>query len=418
MNKNAEEPGIDRAHAGRATSLRIAYLAPTALLDSASGAAQSLSTMLAALVRSGQQCFSLSATCFDSPHGEGLMDHLASHGLQPRGRVPGGGMVVWQGQKQGVRHSMMYVHSQKRMEMTAREEMHFRDLAEDWLARVQPDVVIVCGGLPLDLELQRMARRAGAIIAFYLANPRYRRISSFESVDLVLANSGGTANLYQRRLGLASVNIGLFVDPQPLLVAPRSRDFVSFVNPMPEKGVTLFLKLVQRARSDCPTMRFLVVESRARIATALERMGLPQSTLKQVTLLPCQSDLREVYRQTRILLMPSFWFEAAGRLLIEATANGIPVIATNRGGIPETLAGGGVLLDIPEACTRDHWHVPSDDELAPWWNALMKLWQDPVALQRQEGLALESARRHSLEAKTQALLGLFRKTLTNKKSIS
>lgn len=398
--------------------LRIAYLAPTALLDSASGAAQSLSTMLAALVRSGQQCFALSATCFDSPHGEALMDQLARHGLEPKGRVPGGGMVVWQGETQGVRQSMMYVHSQKRMEMTAREEMHFRDLAEDWLARIKPDIVIVCGGLPLDLELQRMARRAGAVVAFYLANPRYRRISSFESVDLVLANSGGTANLYQQRLGLASVNIGLFVDPQPLLVAPRSRDFVAFVNPMPEKGVTLFLKLVQRARSECPTMRFLVVESRARIAVAMERMGLPQSTLKQVTLLPCQSDLREVYRQTRILLMPSFWFEAAGRLLIEATANGIPVIATNRGGIPETLAGGGVLLDIPEACTRDHWHVPSDDELAPWWNALMKLWQDPVALQRQEGLALESARRHSLEAKTQALLGLFRKTLTNKKSIS
>jgi glycosyltransferase involved in cell wall biosynthesis len=54
--------------------------------------------------------------------------------------------------------------------------------------------------------------------------------------------------------------------------------------------------------------------------------------------------MKSVYRDTRILLMPSQVEEAAGRVITEAQMNGIPVIASNLGGIPETIGDGGVLL--------------------------------------------------------------------------
>jgi hypothetical protein len=37
---------------------------------------------------------------------------------------------------------------------------------------------------------------------------------------------------------------------------------------------------------------------------------------------------------------PSFWEEAFGRSIVEAQLNGIPVVASRRGGIPEALNGG------------------------------------------------------------------------------
>lgn len=387
--------------------LRVGYLAPSALLDSASGAAQSLSTMLAALGRAGVHCQALSGCCFDSVHGDDLSNFLAGRGLVARGRLKGSNLLVWQGQAQGIDQVMLQVLAQRRAAMTATEEMTFRDLAADWLRRVRPDVVVTCGGLLLDLELRRMARRAGAVVAFYLANPQYQRTETFQDVDLVLTNSSSTAQLYDKRLALKSVNIGLFVDPEPLRVAQRTPAYVTFINPQAEKGVTLFLKLVERAARDCPDMRFLVVESRAKLATAMARLKLHPSLLDRVTVLPRQDDMREVYRQTRVLLMPSFWFEAAGRVLIEATANAIPVLATNRGGIPETLAGGGVLLEVPERCTTDHWQVPNDAEVEPWWLALQALWRDPQHYQLHCDRALEAATRHSLQAKAGRVLRLL-----------
>jgi glycosyltransferase involved in cell wall biosynthesis len=214
---------------------------------------------------------------------------------------------------------------------------------------------------------------------------------------------------------LRSVNIGLFVEPEPVRVAQRSADRVTFINPQPEKGVTLFLKLLERAARVCPEMRFLVVESRAKLAPALKKLGLPEQLLERVTLLPRQQNLREVYRQTRILLMPSFWFEAAGRVLIEANANGIPVIATHRGGIPETLAGAGVLLDIPQAAHSNHWHVPSEQELDPWWAALLALWSDPQHYRQHSERALQAAATHSLPLKTERVLRLLHQAVTQRR---
>ena len=54
-----------------------------------------------------------------------------------------------------------------------------------------------------------------------------------------------------------------------------------------------------------------------------------------------------VYANTRLLLMTSLWLESFGLVAAEAMLNGIPVLASNRGALPETLGGAGFLFDIP-----------------------------------------------------------------------
>lgn len=393
--------------------LRVAYLSPSALLDPASGASQSVQTMLQALAAKGVECHVLTASCFDAPFGDQLPTFLGAQGLKP-GKIKKSGPLLWRGIISGLRLHMMHVQSQRRLAMTSLEEMNFLDLARDWLKQVKPDVVITFGGLLLDVELMRQAQTQGAAVAFYLANGNYHKPQTFETVDLVLTNSDSTAALYKKRMNLAAYNVGLFVDGEAAKVAAAERKYVTFINPQAEKGVTLFLKLLERAQQDCPDMQFMVVESRSQLLPAIKKLGLPETLLDNVVRVPRQKNLKGVYAQTRILLMPSFWFEAAGRVLIEATANGIPVIAANRGGIPETLAGGGVVLDIPEACIKDHWQVPDPQAVQAWWEQLKQHWMDPVIYEKACVTALNAAQSHALDAKATRLLKLLHAALARR----
>lgn len=68
------------------------------------------------------------------------------------------------------------------------------------------------------------------------------------------------------------------------------------------------------------------------------------------------SNLKEVYSSFDILIIPSLWNESAGRVVIEAYSYGLPVIASNRGGIPEFVEKGKTGLvfdpDVPRALTE------------------------------------------------------------------
>jgi len=64
---------------------------------------------------------------------------------------------------------------------------------------------------------------------------------------------------------------------------------------------------------------------------------------------------QELFVQIDVLAVPSIWQEPFGRIIIEAYAHGIPVIASNRGGIPEIVKENitGLLFDpdvVGELC--------------------------------------------------------------------
>ena len=73
----------------------------------------------------------------------------------------------------------------------------------------------------------------------------------------------------------------------------------------------------------------------------------PFATLPEnVTYCGFQSDMKEFYRQIKVVLVPSLVQEGFSRIILEAAANGIPAIANDTGGISEALGEGGVLIDI------------------------------------------------------------------------
>lgn len=63
-------------------------------------------------------------------------------------------------------------------------------------------------------------------------------------------------------------------------------------------------------------------------------------------------DMKDFYRQIKIILVPSLVQEGFSRVILEAAANGIPAVANNKGGIPEALGDSGLLIEINSA--QDH----------------------------------------------------------------
>ncbi len=58
-----------------------------------------------------------------------------------------------------------------------------------------------------------------------------------------------------------------------------------------------------------------------------------------------QTDPHLFFQHARLVLVPSLWPEPFGRIAVEAMSNGIPVIASNCGGLPEIIGDAGILID-------------------------------------------------------------------------
>ena len=102
-------------------------------------------------------------------------------------------------------------------------------------------------------------------------------------------------------------------------------------------------------------------------------------------------DPRDFYQVSRLLLVPSLWWESFGRVAAEALINGVPVLASSRGGLAETLEQAGILFDVPEKYTPETRLVPSAEEMAPWINTIIRLWDDHTFYEQERRRCLAAA---------------------------
>ncbi len=116
---------------------------------------------------------------------------------------------------------------------------------------------------------------------------------------------------------------------------------MTMVNPHPVKGLATFLEIARKM----PAERFLLVESWKLTDEGTAALNAQLADLPNVRFMRRVSDMRDVYRQTRLLLVPSIWEEGFGMVAIEAQSCRIPVIASARGGLPESVGVGGLLIE-------------------------------------------------------------------------
>jgi glycosyltransferase involved in cell wall biosynthesis len=155
------------------------------------------------------------------------------------------------------------------------------------------------------------------------------------------------------------------------------------VNPQPDKGVFVFARIAAEPARRRPEIPLLVVEGRGK-AGWLEQTGIDFESLGNTFVMANTPDPRDFYKVSKVVLLPSLWRESFGRVAAEALLNGIPVLASNRGALPETLSKAGFLFDIPERYTPQTRLVPTAEEVAPWIDTILRLWDDAEFYEQQE----------------------------------
>jgi glycosyltransferase involved in cell wall biosynthesis len=254
------------------------------------------------------------------------------------------------------------------------------------------DAIVVQSGSGL-ATMVLASLNTGRATALYLHNVEISQLGGNLSPDpafLFLANSSFTAQRWQSLYGIHCEVIPPIVQGQSYL-AERTGDKVLFVNPHPMKGVERMFELA----AACPELPFLVMEN-WNISPHWRTHCLQRaSQLGNIEWRSSTSDMRKVYGQSRVLLMPSVWEESFGRTAVEAQLNGLPVLASQRGALPELVGAGGATL-APDA------------PVSEWAAALRRLY-DPLTSEPERLAARRQGAAHvaGTQATVARLLGLL-----------
>lgn len=125
-----------------------------------------------------------------------------------------------------------------------------------------------------------------------------------------------------------------------------------------------------------------------------------------VTIIPNSPDILSVYRQTRLLLMPSD-YESWGRTATEAMCNSIPVIVTPTPGLKENCGGSGVYVGSPRPTSEPGEACVYTGTVAEWVKAIKRFdspgyYQEKSLLCRQRASELNPLK--ELEALEQFII--------------
>jgi Glycosyl transferases group 1/Glycosyltransferase Family 4 len=260
----------------------------------------------------------------------------------------------------------------------------------------QPDWTLISewGAVLLLTALQEQAPARVVLIAQTISTYTETESSLQEQIRSLVQQTGGliTVSNYMREyirrwLGLDSTVLHFpSYGPGPFTCFNNfDTGYVTMINPCAVKGISIFLSL---ARSLSP-MEFAAVPLWG--TSPHYRAELEQ--LPNMTLLEPSPNLDDIFGQTKVLLVPSLWGEAYGQVVVDAMLRGIPVLASNVGGLPEAKLGVDYVLPVKMIeryeldSQNDVQPVVPEQDVKPWEEALSRVLTDRALYER---VSLES----------------------------
>jgi glycosyltransferase involved in cell wall biosynthesis len=240
-----------------------------------------------------------------------------------------------------------------------------------------------------------------------LVDPMLR--ASYRKASSVLCTSPQTAKFLERSFRLAGRTELL---PSIAVESVSHRDWTGpdrgklralFVGRLVHwKGATLAVDAVASARRLGADVSLTILgrgPDRKRLTRKVERSQL-NDVVKHVEHVPSAEAVRQLYRDHDVLLFPSL-HEAGGMAVVEAMAEGLPVVCVGIGGPALSVARGGGVAVRPGRSSR---------MAGEMGGALARLAEDPDALERMSKKARESvAAGYTWGAKQEALTALYRR---------
>lgn len=382
---------------------RIIFVSHSCYLDSSNGANIASRSMMECLARRGFAVAAVTGTVLESGREvdpgiwlseQGLTFEFeggpvtSGHNFDPSGCVP----ISYQLNVQGVDVVLHRGPTTRPHEPDESEIEGFLGLLDEKTRRFRADVMVTFGGDVLATRIRHLARSRGIAVVFALHNFNYASPAPFADTDAIIVPSRFAASYYRRMLRLECHVLPNLIDFDRVRAVSHDPRYVTFVNPSYEKGVYVFAKIADELARRRPDIPLLVVEARGTERTLVD-CGLDLRPHGNVHLMSHTPDPRHFWTVTRICLLPSLWWENQPAIAYEAMINGIPVIGSDRGGIPETLGDSGIVLALPPGLTPSTRELPTTREVDPWVKAIIGLWDDPVWYAKASRRSLAEAER-------------------------
>ena len=256
--------------------------------------------------------------------------------------------------------------------------------AEEVARRFSPEIVIVQAHATGKVAFA--FRDAGQNVVFNFQDNEFRKLGrdlrDFGTIRGV-ANSDFTAQAYRSAYGAYCRTIYPLIDRAAYVTAGCGK-YVTFINPNPVKGLEKALEIAALL----PTVPFRFQETWPMPSAERGALRDRLAQMPNVTLAPKVDDMRDVYAATRVLLVPSKWEEGYGRIASEAQFSGIPVVGSDRGGLPEAIGQGGIILG-------------ADDPASAWAQNIQSLYDNSDLYSTLAMRAREHANRETLQIEKQ-----------------
>jgi glycosyltransferase involved in cell wall biosynthesis len=271
----------------------------------------------------------------------------------------------------------------------------------------QPDWVLVSSE-DLGHTLLREAYRAAPDRLVYLAhtpqfypfgpaswNPDQQAAAIVWHAVAVIAVGHHTADYIERYCGrrVEVIHPPIYGQPPFARFGSVDRGLIVMINPCAVKGLSIFLALAERF----PQCEFGALVGWG--TTSEDRAAIARRP--NVRLLAPVKNIEEVFSQSRLLLMPSLWYEGFGLTAMEAMLRGLPAVTSNSGGLVESKADTGFVIPVHQITQWeplfDEMHMPvpllPDEDIELWTEALGALLCDRIVYETESELSRQVALR-------------------------
>lgn len=365
---------------------KLLWISQFNLHDSSSGAAKHCKALLEQLAKRGVKILAIGGFVFDSIAGaKSTFPKLEAEVQQDAAKKPPIAL-----EQNGINYLYIPTSTTSLSLLPHDEEWRIYTAFCRQLNIFRPDVCMGYGMALFGTAVHAECKRRGIPHAYPICNGNHPYYNFWDS-DLLFTDSAANAQLYAQRDHLNLATTGAFIDKDAYIADSGSHEYITMINPEPRKGGSIFAKLALLAKNDpeLKNEKFLVVNSRGNFGSTVSVLhdgdgakNYKPEMFDNVSMTQNTTNMKAIYALTKVLLAPSVpkaWYEGWGRVASEAVLNRIPVLVAKNGGLEEAMAGAGIALDVPSTLHDDPARMPSDEEIAPWLEALKQLLKAKTA---------------------------------------
>lgn len=306
--------------------------------------------------------------------------YLAAHG-HGAVVVSGGGTLVRQLEEAGVKHYTLAVHKKSIWSVLRMIKAVRKIIMEERI-----DIVHARSRVPAWIAYFACRRTSASFITTchgHYQNRFFSQVMGWPKLVIVPSQAIGRHMIDTFRVSSQSIRcIPRSVDLEKFMVKReetpgKSFSTVAMVGRLtPLKGHSFFLKAMTKVIRQIPNVRIWIIgdapAKKAAYRTELETLARRLGIHGRVEFLGNRKDVPQLLAQTEVLVLATTAPEAFGRVILEAQAAGVPVVAAKVGGVVDIIDDGKTGLLVP----------PKDAE---------SIANEVVRLLRDKGLAQQLA---------------------------